>query len=130
MMPRSDSSGGPYRRALLGAFTVSLICLLILAAVYIRQQKQLAEMQQELTLLHQRDEATHNQLWHDEVYIPYLEQRLTADHEKGTPTEWRALAMQADIERQKEEAARREAGMAAFGQRMQKRNEARNGGGH
>src|ERR1041385_2523882 len=85
--------------AVIAALVPCLLCLLVLAVGYVRQQRQVAELQQELTLLRQRVEKEHNQNWRDELYIPFLEQRLIAAHEKGTPAEWRALVMQREDEK-------------------------------
>ena len=128
-MPRGGPSGGPFHRAVVGVLALCLLCLLVLAVGYVQLRRQVVEQQQELALMRQRAEADHAKLWRDELYIPYLEQRLTAAHEKGTPAEWRALVMQQEGEKRKEQEARRAAGMEQFMQRLEKRNQARNGGG-
>jgi hypothetical protein len=108
-------------RAVIGALALCLLCLLVLAFGYVRQQREAADLRQELELLRQRADADHAKLWRDDLYIPYLEERLAAAHEKGTPAGWRALVLEREAKKKEEQQARRDAGMAGFMQRLEKR---------
>ena len=78
------------------------LCLLIMAAGYLLLRRQLAEQTAELEVLQRRVDAQHKQIWQDGLYIPWLEERLTAAHEHGTPAEWRAAVLEREAQRVKE----------------------------
>jgi hypothetical protein len=99
---------------------VVIPCLLVLAAGYVQQRRQVAEQQQELELLRRRVEKEHKQLWLYGLYIPSLEQRLVAAHAKGTPAAWRAFVMQREAERVQEQSARNRAGFERYLERTER----------